>query len=65
MTFVAPDEPTIKRHLLKLELRDESCCPGLELIERITFRRRPSEEDLAIVDSYRFRAPVVEMVLPS
>lgn len=51
MTSVLSDRTP--RHLNRIELRDESACPGIELIERIAFLRRPAEEDLAILNAWK------------
>ncbi len=38
----------------RLQLSDESASPGLELMERIVHSRKPSAEDLAILEAWRF-----------
>lgn len=42
----------------RIELSDESCKPGLGLMERIAHTRKPTAEDLAIVDAWQCRFPV-------
>jgi hypothetical protein len=42
----------------RLQLSDESASPGLELMERIGHSRKPSAEDLAILEAWRFRVPL-------
>ena len=49
-------QPKPKRRLIqKLSLSGESCKPSLGLMERIAHTHKPSPEDLAILDAWRFR----------
>ena len=47
-----------KRIPERVKLSDSSCAPGLGLCERIAHNRKPSREDLAILDAWKFRFPV-------
>ena len=49
-----PDAPKPKRQRRipeRIKLSDESCKPGLALMERIAHNKRPTREDLAIIDA--------------
>ncbi len=50
------------RHLLTLQLRDASATPDAALTERLA-RRKPYDDDLAIQDIWKFRAPVIKLNL--
>lgn len=55
---ISSPEPRQKRIPERINLSDESCKPGLSLMERIAHSRQPTAEDLAILDSWKFSFPV-------
>ena len=53
------DKPKRKRRTIdRIRLSDESAKPGLEFVERYCHAKRPTKEDEAILQAWRFQFPI-------